>query len=121
VAIAKAIEAAIGKRQGQRTDKGLVQHFAQVPAGVKTREIAAEKAGFDNHETYRQARRVVERGVQELVEAMDKGHHTHRTPQGDLRGAASGGAAQKQREAKPERICKASRNGFAWLFCRHGC
>jgi hypothetical protein len=49
-----------------------VQNVAQYH-GTKTREIAAEKAGFDNHETYRQARRVVEKGAPELVEAMDAG------------------------------------------------
>jgi ParB family chromosome partitioning protein len=71
VAIAKAIEAAIGKRQGQRTDKGLVENFPQVAPGTKTRDVAAEKAGFGNPKTYQQARRVVEKGVAELVEAMD--------------------------------------------------
>jgi acetyl-CoA carboxylase alpha subunit len=73
VAIAKAIEAAIGERRG----RGNVQNVAQYH-GTKTREIAANKAGFENPETYRQARRVVENGVKELVEAMDKGHHARR-------------------------------------------
>lgn len=34
---------------------------------------AAKVAGFGNEETYRQARTVVERGIPELVEAMDSG------------------------------------------------
>jgi hypothetical protein len=71
VAIAKAIEAAIGKRQGQRTDRGLPANSPEVQAGDETREIAAKKAGFGGATTYREARRVVENGVQELVEAMD--------------------------------------------------
>jgi len=36
-------------------------------------EIAAEKAGFGSHMTYRRAKRVVDKGVPELVEAMDAG------------------------------------------------
>jgi ParB family chromosome partitioning protein len=73
VAIAKAIEAAIGKRQGQRTDKELPENFPEVHRGAETREIAAERAGFGNPKTYQQARRVVEHGIAELVEAMDAG------------------------------------------------
>ncbi|MCP5158800.1 MAG: hypothetical protein H6975_05180 [Gammaproteobacteria bacterium] len=66
VAIGKAVEAELGKRQGQRTDLAsesqgeLVQNFAQVESGQKTIEIAAQKAGFGNKETYRQAKTVVD-------------------------------------------------------------
>ena len=35
-----------------------MQNFAQVATGQKTREIAADKAGFGNPETYRQAKTV---------------------------------------------------------------
>jgi len=73
VAIGKAIEAAIGKRQGQRTDLGLVEDLPQVPAGVTTREIAAEKAGFGNPRTYEQAKKVVEKAVGQVVAQMDAG------------------------------------------------
>ena len=76
VAIGLAVEAELGKRQGQRTDLaggGLVQNFAQVEPGQKTRAIAADKAGFGNAETYRQAKAVVEQGSPELVAAMDSG------------------------------------------------
>jgi hypothetical protein len=51
----------------------LVQNFAQAATGQKTREIAAEKAGFGNAETYRQAKTVVQNASPELVEAMDNG------------------------------------------------
>ncbi|MCP5197682.1 MAG: ParB N-terminal domain-containing protein [Gammaproteobacteria bacterium] len=82
VAIGKAVEAELGKRQGQRTDLAsesqgeLVQNFAQVElpgSGQKTREIAAKKAGFGNPETYRQAKTVVDHAEPELVAAMDRG------------------------------------------------
>jgi hypothetical protein len=73
VAIAKAIEAAIGKRQGQRTDRGLPDNCPEVQPGSETREIAAQRSGFNSYKTYERARRVVERGVAELVEAMDAG------------------------------------------------
>lgn len=81
-AIAKAVEEEIGNRRGQRNDlksegqcclldDGLRQNFVEV--GKRTDDIAAEKAGFGNRETYKQAGKVVENGTQELIEAMDKG------------------------------------------------
>jgi DNA modification methylase len=73
VAIAKAIERQIGNRRGQRTDKQRVQKIAQVDPGEKTRDKAAEKAGFGNHETYRQAAKVVTNGTPTLIQAMDDG------------------------------------------------
>ena len=51
VAIGHALEAELGNRQGQRTDKPL-QVFAEVEAGKTTRDIAAEKSGFGNPEHF---------------------------------------------------------------------
>lgn len=68
VAIAEAMRKEMGNRQGRDNP----QNFAEYK-GRETREIVAEKAGFGNAETYRQARNVVQRGVPELVEAMDRG------------------------------------------------
>jgi DNA modification methylase len=73
VAIAKAIERKVGNRQGQRTDKELVGKIPQVEPGKKTREVAAEKAGFGNDKTYRQAAKVVQNGTPKLIQAMDAG------------------------------------------------
>ena len=73
VAIGKAIEAEIGSRQGLRTDQGLVGNCAQVVSGVKTREIAAAKAGFDSPRTYERAKKVVEKAVDEVLAQMDAG------------------------------------------------
>lgn len=76
VAIGLAVEAELGKRQGQRTDLaggGLVENFPQVASRQKTREIAAQKAGFGNDKTFRDAKTVVESGTPELVAAMDSG------------------------------------------------
>ncbi len=73
VAIGKAIEAEIGKRQGQRTDKGLPVNCPEVEPGVETREVAAAKAGFDSASTYERAKRVVEKAVDEVVAQMDVG------------------------------------------------
>jgi ParB family chromosome partitioning protein len=73
VAIAKAVERQVGNRRGQRTDRRLVQFVAQVEPGRKTRDAAAERAGFGNHETYRQAAKVVENGTPRLIQAMDGG------------------------------------------------
>lgn len=73
VAIAKAIERTVGNRQGQRTDKQPVGKIPQVEPGKKTREAAAEKAGFGNDKTYRQAAKVVQNGTPKLIQAMDEG------------------------------------------------
>ena len=73
VAIGRAIEAEIGKRQGQRTDKGLPVNCAEVEPGVETREVAAAKVGFDSASTYERAKRVVEKAVDEVVAQMDVG------------------------------------------------
>src|SRR5262249_33199307 len=61
-----------GNRQGQRTDQ-LRGKIPEVAPGKRTREAAAEKAGFGNDKTYRQAARVVERGTSRLIQAMDGG------------------------------------------------
>lgn len=71
VAIGKAVEQAIGERRGRPVEN--VQEIAQLPKGQKTREEAAEKSGFGNAETYRQAKAIVENGAPELVEAVDAG------------------------------------------------
>ena len=72
VAIAKAIEKQVGKRQGQRTDK-LRGKIPEVVPGKRTRETAANKAGFGNDKTYRQAAKVVQNGTAKLIHAMDSG------------------------------------------------
>jgi len=73
VAIGKAIERQIGNRQGQRTDLGHLENFPEVQRGQTTREIAADKAGFGNDKTYRQAAKVVQNGSVRLIQAMDEG------------------------------------------------
>ena len=74
VAIAEAIKAEIGNRQGQRTDKTEpVENFPQVEPGQKTREVVAKAAGFGNDATFRQAKAVVEKADPALVQAMDAG------------------------------------------------
>ena len=47
LAIAQAVEAQLGNRQGQRTDVELPENIPEVK-GKETRQIAAEKAGFGN-------------------------------------------------------------------------
>lgn len=73
VAIGKAIEAEIGKRQGQRTDRELPVNCAEVGQGIETRGVAASKAGFASTSTYERAKRVVEKAVDEVVAQMDAG------------------------------------------------
>lgn len=82
VAIGLAVEAELGKRQGQRTDlvsenqaimfDELRQNFGEVETGKRTDEIAAGTAGFGNKETYRQAK-AVQKATPELIDAVDKG------------------------------------------------
>lgn len=73
VAIARAIEDEIGRRQGKRTDKALPGNCPEVPKGAETREVAAKKAGLGNSRNLGRAETVVDHGTPALVEAMDKG------------------------------------------------
>ena len=75
VAIGRAIEAEIGDRRRFNADGGpraIPQNFAE-SKGKETRKEAAERAGFGNAETYRQAKTVVDDAEPELVDAMDRG------------------------------------------------
>jgi len=67
VAIADAIKERLGVKQGQRPTSG------QLPRSERPRDEAAKAAGFNSTDEYRRAKKVVEDGVPELVEAMDKG------------------------------------------------
>ena len=68
VAIGKALEDQAPERRGSLNP----QYIAELK-GVETREIAAKKAGFGNRTTYEQAKKVVDQGAPDLVEAMDSG------------------------------------------------
>ncbi|KKL21524.1 hypothetical protein LCGC14_2444590 [marine sediment metagenome] len=72
-AIRRTLEAEIGNRQGQRTDKELVGNSPQVEPGQKTREITAKQAGFRSTDEARAVRTVTDKGAPELVKAMDEG------------------------------------------------
>lgn len=69
-AIGKAVEAELGNRKGRRTD---VAAIAAKSGEGRTVDLAAKRAGFKSAETYERAKTVVERGVPELITAMDKG------------------------------------------------
>ena len=75
VAIGLAVEAALGKRQGQRTDLASAELSVNLPEVQKgkTTEIAADKAGFGSDKTYRDAKTVVQNAGADLVDAMDRG------------------------------------------------
>lgn len=73
VEIGRVVEAELGNRAGFRTDLEPVDNCPQVERGTKTREIAAEKAGFDSYKTYERAKKVVEKAVDEIVAQMDSG------------------------------------------------
>ena len=84
VAIGKAVEEAIGNRQGKRTDTQPLdsgtevssdadERRPKVPPGTTTREAAAKRAGFKSYRSYRDAAKVVEFGTDGLKQAMDSG------------------------------------------------
>lgn len=81
VAIGEAVEAELGKRQGQRTDlkvnEGQETLGGLSPRGDevsgRTDDIAAQKAGFESRRSYRDAKAVVDKAAPELVAAMDAG------------------------------------------------
>jgi hypothetical protein len=72
VAIASAKEVEIGKRSG-RPSSEIVALGPQFTPGEKTREIAARKAGFSSATNYRRAKFAVDKGIPDLVEALDRG------------------------------------------------
>ena len=71
VAIAKAIELELGERRG-RPPKENSSNCDELK-DKRSDEIAGKKAGFGSKETYRQAKKVVEEGTPDLVNAMDEG------------------------------------------------
>ena len=111
VAIAKAIEERIGKRQGQRAKDGeLVGNCPQVAPGEKTRDAAAKAAGFKSTDEYRRSEAVVEDGIPELVEAVEKGTvsvsaaaEVAKLPKDKQKEVVSKGAAAVKEEAKQQR------------------
>jgi ParB-like chromosome segregation protein Spo0J len=68
VEIGTALEAQLGERRGRDN-----REYIPELQGRRTTELAAEKAGFGNRKTYEQAKKVVDRGAPELVDAMDAG------------------------------------------------
>jgi ParB family chromosome partitioning protein len=81
IAIGKALEAEAGERRGRPGQESPadsetlknVHSGAHFPKGEKTRDIAAKVAGFKSHQTYEQAKKVINSGTPELTAAMDKG------------------------------------------------
>ncbi|MEA3272774.1 MAG: ParB/RepB/Spo0J family partition protein [Patescibacteria group bacterium] len=76
VAIGEAVEKEMGNRQGQRTDTTLVEILPQVEKGEKTRQVAAERAGFGNETTYRQAKVIAAKASPEVLDKIDSGKST---------------------------------------------
>ena len=74
VAIGEVLETELGDRQGQRTDVELRRNCAKVEPGTRTEDIAARKAGFGNRKTDEQAKKVVEKAVDEVISQMDSEH-----------------------------------------------
>jgi ParB-like chromosome segregation protein Spo0J len=102
IAIGKEVERVLGERRGRRNQN--VQEIAQLPKGKKTRDEAAEKSGFGNPETYRQAKAVVTAAEAEpekfgaLAEQMDatgKVEPAHKPLKASRRSAAVEAAADK--------------------------
>jgi len=76
VALAQAIAERLQGRAGNpelRANGGNISTFEETG---KTRDIAAAKAGLGSGKTLEAAQKVVERGIPELVEAMDHGKVT---------------------------------------------
>ncbi len=66
VAIGKTLEARLGERRGRDNRQNLDEI-----RGRRSNALAAEKAGFGNRTTYEQAKKVVEKAVDEVIARMD--------------------------------------------------
>ncbi|MCO6426988.1 hypothetical protein [Nitrosomonas communis] len=72
VAIGRAIEESLAWRKGtNQYTKEDCQNFDNPLVGKRSDEIAAQKAGFNNKETYRQAKSVVDHGVLDQSQSVD--------------------------------------------------
>ncbi|MBF0455919.1 MAG: hypothetical protein HQL72_14025 [Magnetococcales bacterium] len=71
VAIGNAIKEKFGRNQGRPLKKDSAG--ALIKPVTKSRTEIAKEAGFSDRENYRRAKKVVENGTLELVEAVDKG------------------------------------------------
>lgn len=75
VALAEAIAERLQGRAGNPALRANCGNISTIEdAGQKTRDIAAAKAGLGSGKTLEAAQKVVERGIPELVEAMDLGN-----------------------------------------------
>lgn len=73
VAIGVSYGKKLGKHQGARTDLKPCQNFSKLKRH-RSEKSEVDYVGFNNRETYRQAKRVIECGSWELIDAMDSGH-----------------------------------------------
>ncbi|WP_323011192.1 hypothetical protein, partial [Paracoccus sp. (in: a-proteobacteria)] len=74
VAIGRAVEAALAGRRGSnqyQTKEGPVN--LPEANGRETREIAAAKSGYGSEKTYRDAKRIIDAGIPEIVAKVDAG------------------------------------------------
>jgi N6-adenosine-specific RNA methylase IME4/ParB-like chromosome segregation protein Spo0J len=71
VAIGKSMAARLGDRHGGDRRSEEFQTANNCALNGDARDLAAEYAGFGNHETYRQAEKVCDEAVPELVALMD--------------------------------------------------
>ena len=67
-AIGKALEDTLGERRGRNNRQN-----SDELKGHRSDDLAAERAGFGSRASYEDAKKVVEHGTPELVEAMDNG------------------------------------------------
>src|SRR6516165_11111989 len=68
VEIAKALEKQLPNRNGVPKARQKIDKLR----GQRTDDYVADRAGFGNHETYRQAAKVVANGTPRLIHAMDE-------------------------------------------------
>lgn len=80
-----------GRRgSNQYKKKDLPNNCSEGEIGKESAHIAAEKAGFGSHMTYRRAKRVVEEGAEELIRAMDAGGRHEKARTGHFLRASGG-------------------------------
>ena len=109
VAIGKAVEDLLGERRGRpeiKVNKGadFCTLKNNTKTGIKTRDIAAQKAGFGSHDTYVKAKTITEKATPEQLKKVNSGECSINAIYKEIKNKAKRKTQRKVYEAKKEEV-----------------